>query len=70
MIEAKVHTMPKCDFIDIDDTPCDGEEMFDFKTRYGPWANGCTHHYTAHRRYDELGLGKGQKLILSNSGND
>src|SRR6185437_5729972 len=37
---------------------------YDFQTTYLYWANGCAEHYEMNRRYDTLGLGKGQKLVL------
>lgn len=63
LTEARVHKMPACDFEGKDSEVCQGEEMFDFKTREGYWAHGCTLHYERHRLYSNLGLGKGQKLV-------
>src|SRR6478735_4259544 len=40
------------------------EARYDFKTKQGPWANGCTDHYFQHRLYGELGMGKGQRLQM------
>ncbi len=37
---------------------------YDFKTKQGPWANGCKRCYLIHRLYDTLGTGKGQLLVL------
>lgn len=53
-----VSTLPTCDF-------CDNLARYDFKTRMGPWANGCPEHWRANRLYPTLGTGKGQKLILA-----
>ena len=44
-----------CDF-------CKNQAMYDFKTKMGPWANGCRDHYLQYRFYEELGIGKGQLL--------
>lgn len=65
LVEAKVHTMPECDFADEAQTCTPDEDRYDFKTKQGPWANGCTWHWQTHRMYPELGTGKGQKLVLS-----
>lgn len=35
---------------------------YDFRTRVGYWANGCKDHWEKHRMYEDLGIGKGQKL--------
>lgn len=62
-VEARVHTMPPCDFAQTE-SACDlGQDRYDFKTKYGPWANACTSHWTIHRMHNELGTGKGQKLV-------
>jgi len=37
---------------------------YDFKTKQGPWANGCYMHWVQYRAYPDLGTGKGQRLIL------
>jgi hypothetical protein len=57
LVEARVHTMPFCDFHDH----CTAQ--YDFKTTSGPWGNGCEN---AFREYGiGLGTGLGQKLVLS-----
>ena len=53
--EVVVSKLPKCDF-------CSKQAQYDFKTRMGPWANGCLMHFKMYGY--RLGLGKGQKLIL------
>ncbi len=44
-----------CDF-------CEKPALYDFKTKMGPWANGCKDHYRRYRAFKELGVGKGQSL--------
>ncbi len=56
--EKKVSSLPDCDF------GCGGKAEYDFKTALGPWANGCTMHYTQNRAFTSLGTGRGQKLVL------
>jgi hypothetical protein len=53
--QVKVSVIPKCDF-------CSKPARFDFKTKMGPWANGCDEHYLQHRAFADLGTGKGQEL--------
>jgi hypothetical protein len=55
--EVLVSVKPKCDF-------CDKTAEYDIKTNMGSWANVCKLHYSVYG--GELGLGKGQKLILEN----
>lgn len=55
---AHVGILPSCDF------DCDREARYDFKTKAGPWANGCSVHWQIHRAYKDLGTGKGQFLLL------
>ena len=55
--EVKVPKLPKCDF-------CSSQAHYDGKTRMGPWAWMCPAHFRAYGI--GLGLGRGQKLILSN----
>lgn len=64
-VEAKVHTMPPCDFVGEDFVDCAGSDRYDFKTQVGSWANGCTAHYEYYRLYQDLGTGKGQRLVLT-----
>lgn len=54
---AKVARLPRCDF-------CGKEAEYDFKTKMGPWANGCQEDWEQNRYFTGLGLGMGQKLIL------
>jgi hypothetical protein len=35
---------------------------YDFKTTHGFWANGCESCWKVHRVYEDLGIGRGQKL--------
>lgn len=60
--EVTVDKLPHCDFC-----ARDGNEFpakYDFKTRMGPWANGCEGHWVYYRAFPALGTGKGQKLVL------
>jgi len=59
--EVKVIKLPECDY-------CGRtfNEMYDAKTIYGYWANLCPYHFGVFGT--GLGLGKGQKLILSKGG--
>jgi hypothetical protein len=54
---AYIAVAKKCDF-------CDKSANYDFKTSWGPWANGCDDHYLQHRAYEKLGTGKGQLLVV------
>jgi hypothetical protein len=58
---AKVARIPKCQFDN-----CAQPAEYDFKTTEGPWAYGCKEHFNLHAKYDLLGMGKGQKLVLRN----
>lgn len=51
-----VPQLPKCDF-------CIAPATYDFKTRMGPWANGCEAHWHQHAQYWTTGVGMGQRLI-------
>jgi len=51
---------PRCDFCPVG---VEGTARYDFKTKMGPWANGCLYHYIQHRMYPDLGTGKGQSLV-------
>lgn len=37
---------------------------YDFKTSWGPWANGCEIHWRTNRAHTELGTGYGQELVV------
>lgn len=52
-----VAILPKCNW-------CEKMGEYDFKTYFGPWANGCENHWIVYREYPDTGVGKGQKLIL------
>lgn len=59
---AKVVSLPDCDF-KSGHGPCSSPKAeYDFVTRMGPWANGCHAHYETYRRYENLGVGRAQKL--------
>lgn len=57
-----VTTMPKCDF--CKQSGVTREAKYDFRTQWGPWANGCEIHYLNNRAHTELGTGHGQRLVL------
>lgn len=57
---AYVHKLPLCDF--CKERGINRPAEYDFKTRMGPWANGCEHHWITQKAFTELGVGKGQKL--------
>lgn len=66
LVEARVHTMPPCNFAETDEWECDNlPDRFDFMTQQGPWAFGCKRHYEVYRLYRDLGTGKGQRLVLA-----
>lgn len=54
-----VSSLPLCSF-----NRCTQSARYDFKSKDGPWGNGCDRHYLEHRLYTELGTGKGQRLML------
>lgn len=54
--EAKVAELPKCDF-------CGQPAKYDAATKQGAWAFMCESDYQFERRFADLGLGKGQKLV-------
>lgn len=56
--EVVVNELPKCGFCDHVDA------RFDAKTVFGWWANMCFFHWEQYAEYKELGMGKGQNLIL------
>lgn len=57
---ATVTTIPPCDF-----DATHGPAYADFKTSFGPWANGCEDCF---RKYGgRLGTGYGQKLVVKDA---
>lgn len=56
---VEVSEIPSCNFCQ-DGTP----GPYDFRTSFGPWANGCEAHWIEHRAHPELGVGHGQLWIL------
>jgi hypothetical protein len=58
--QVTVTALPACDF---------GPEPaeYDFKTKFGPWANGCERHWKEMRAFPTLGTGQGQKLVVRQS---
>ena len=57
---AYVATIPACDF-------CGRPARYDFKTQHGPWAYGCEADYEVNRLYEDLGTGKGQRLVKTDA---
>lgn len=57
-----INSLPLCNFCQQEGTEQKAE--YDFKTRMGPWANGCKRHWKQYRAYESLGTGMGQQLIL------
>lgn len=61
-----VGSIPECDFCRMAPDDVLGEVKpgpYDFKTRMGPWANACEHHYRMYRAFSDLGTGKGQLWV-------
>lgn len=46
----------------------EGEVLYDAATTHGPWALMTEASYLHHRRYKELGTGRGQKYRLDETG--
>jgi hypothetical protein len=56
--EVRVTELPPCDF-------CGKPAYADAKTKHGPWANMCHHHYVIHTISGiGFGTGKGQRFVL------
>ncbi len=55
---VEVTHIPDCDF-------CSDGTLgpYDFRTKMGPWANGCENHWKEHRAHPLLGVGHGQLWI-------
>lgn len=63
--EAKVGKLPNCDIcIHVEHREEPNLAAYDCKTQDGPWAFVCEEHYPQWRFYSELGMGKGQRLVL------
>lgn len=54
-----VSSIPDCNF-------CEAEEagVYDFRTRYGPWGNGCEECWIKHRAEPGTGVGIAQRWIV------
>lgn len=63
---AYVSELPPCDFCSTSDSPHvkNRKALYDFKTSWGPWANGCEVHWRTNRATPTLGTGWGQKLVV------
>ena len=57
-----VRELPRCDFCAIEGTDVAAE--YDFRTKHGPWANGCERHWRVNRASSQLGTGHGQLLAI------
>ena len=61
--QVEVPKLPPCDFCKEDALVMYQEAHYDFRTRMGPWANGCRECF---KKYGiGLGLGFGQELVLT-----
>jgi len=58
---AVVAALPHCVFCPVGNRK---PAEYDFRTLNGQWGYGCHEHYLQHRLHDDLGTGKGQKLVL------
>lgn len=59
---AYVAKLPNCDFCKEQGTERAAE--YDAKTLFGPWANMCTEHFLLRAASQQLGTGRGQKLVV------
>jgi len=59
---AYVTKLPTCNFCSEQGTERPAE--YDAKTVFGPWANMCTEHFLLRAASQELGTGRGQKLVV------
>lgn len=57
----QVSSIPACNFCAMSGKVEPGP--YDFKTKMGPWANGCEAHWLEHRAFESLGTGVGQLWI-------
>lgn len=60
---VRVEHRPDCDICVQSGYSPPRKARYDFRTRQGQWANGCTEHYRLHRASDILGVGRGQMLL-------
>ena len=61
--KAYVSELPMCDFCGNNGGKR-RKAKYDFRTSWGPWANGCEVHYRNNRAHTELGTGHGQLLVV------
>ena len=56
---------PKCDACASNPSfnPEPVPALYDFRSRWGYWMNGCRWHYLSDRFHTTLGVGKGQYLL-------
>lgn len=64
--EAVVARIPDCDICKYDLDKLGVPAVYDGKTNRGPWAYMCEKHFKSDGI--GLGLGRGQKLVLEESG--
>lgn len=63
--EAYISELPDCQFAHtLTNRP---KAEYDFRTTDGRWGYGCDRHWRMHRLHTELGLGKGQKLVVKST---
>lgn len=62
-VDVVVSRLPHCDFCLYHDQ-ITRPARYDFRTKRGPWANGCIAHYELYRAHADLGTGHGQRLML------
>jgi len=55
--EVVVERFPNCDF-------CQDQAAYDAKTKNGMWANLCELHWRSYAASTQLGIGKGQRLVI------
>lgn len=62
--EAVVAHLPMCDIHKYDKGVANVPALYDARTIRGPWAFMCQECWEANSPDRELGIGKGQKLVL------
>jgi hypothetical protein len=67
MTEARVARIPDCDVCKFDLKKSGVPAAYDAKLKMGPWGYVCEEHFQSHTNR-ELGLGKGQRLIVDGEG--
>lgn len=65
--EAIMARIPECDIHKLDKGVAGVPAVYDAKTKRGPWAYMCQECFDKEAAFKELGIGKGQRLILDDS---